>query len=342
MKKIIISTLFLSLVLFSAINTTGVRKKIYIVPPGGYENDRLFTLSNDWLNRDDVNKVWVDLKNALAKKGYHIQTVKMGQNISDGEALITCGILHAHLNTFMHYRNSGKKVIAMLFEPRTIEPHSYNKASYPYYTTVLTMYDEDVEKVSNCKKLHYPQPILTMREQKSFQEKKLCTMINSNKSSHHKGSLYPERIKAVKFFCNRHPNDFTFYGQGWDKNIWRCYGGGVKCKSDILINFKFSICYDNTSDAGYLTEKIFDCLEAGCVPIYLGCPNVTDYVPTECFIDMRKFSSYDELYDFVKNMSEEEHQKYLDAIQAFFASEKAHKFSSEYFVETVCKALDIE
>jgi len=256
-KKGLIFVLFLSLGLLSAIHSNGLRKKIYIVPPQGYEDDRLFTLSNDWLNRDMVNQIWVDLKNGLAKRGYHIQTIRLGKNIFDGEALITCGVFPQHGKMFMNYRNAGKKVIGMLWEPKTIEPRWYNKAFYCYYDSILTMYDDDVRDISNCKKLHYPQPLLTMREQKSFQEKKLCTMINGSKSSRNKNSLYPERIKAVKFFCNNHPEDFIFYGQGWNKNAWCCYAGGVKTKSDTLINFRFAICYDNTIIGNCNTSILF-------------------------------------------------------------------------------------
>ena len=47
-----------------------------------------------------------------------------------------------------------------------------------------------------------------------------------------------------------------------------------------------------------VSEKIFDCFAAGNVPIYWGASNVTDYIPEDCFIDMRSFSSFEELYQF--------------------------------------------
>ena len=41
--------------------------------------------------------------------------------------------------------------------------------------------------------------------------------------------------------------------------------------------------------AGYISEKIFDCFFAGTVPLYLGAPDIEDYIPADTFIDLRQF-----------------------------------------------------
>ena len=338
MKKYVGLYLFLVFGLVSNINA----KRIYIVPPGGYEDGKLFKLSSDWLNRDMVNQIWCDLKAELNRRGHTIQTVRMNANMNSCDALIVCGVFPQYFNIYQRLMGAGKKVVSILFEPKTTEPQSHNRDYYSRFSNVITMYDDDVREVGNCMKLHYAQPNLSMRAPASFAQKRLCTMINSNKSSNYKNSLYGERQNAVRQL-SKHPQDFAFYGQGWKAKKWPCYGGGVKSKSDTLLNFKFCICYDNTSDAnGYITEKIFDSMQAGCVPVYLGAPNITDYVPAECFVDKRNFDSYEDLYHFMKNMSEEEYQKYIDNIQAFYNSEKAAKFSGAYFAKTVCEALGVE
>ena len=82
-------------------------------------------------------------------------------------------------------------------------------------------------------------------------------------------------------------------------------------------------------------SKIFDCFFAGCVPVYLGAPNITDYIPSDCFIDKRKFSTYDELYHYLTNITEEEYDEYLNSIKNFLKSDEATKFSAEYFVKVI-------
>jgi hypothetical protein len=36
---------------------------------------------------------------------------------------------------------------------------------------------------------------------------------------------------------------------------------------------------ENSITRDYVTEKVYDGLMAGCVPIYLGAPNIDDYIP---------------------------------------------------------------
>lgn len=41
-------------------------------------------------------------------------------------------------------------------------------------------------------------------------------------------------------------------------------------KIAYLRQFKFNLCPENTNNKGYVTEKIFEAIKAGCVPIYWG------------------------------------------------------------------------
>ena len=41
-------------------------------------------------------------------------------------------------------------------------------------------------------------------------------------------------------------------------------------KIAYLRQFRFNLCPENTNNRGYVTEKIFEAIKAGCVPIYLG------------------------------------------------------------------------
>jgi hypothetical protein len=86
---------------------------------------------------------------------------------------------------------------------------------------------------------------------------------------------------------------------------------------------------------GYITEKIFDAMCAGCVPVYWGASNITDHIPAECFIDRRQFASHEELYTFMKGMSGKDYLRYQEAIRAFLSSPGVRPFSAEAFAETV-------
>lgn len=73
----------------------------------------------------------------------------------------------------------------------------------------------------------------------------------------------------------------------------------VDDKIKTISNYKFSLCFENTSFPGFITEKIIDCFKAGTIPIYLGTPDITKFIPADTFIDMRKFKSMEKLLSFL-------------------------------------------
>jgi alpha(1,3/1,4) fucosyltransferase len=52
----------------------------------------------------------------------------------------------------------------------------------------------------------------------------------------------------------------------------------------ILGNYKFCICFENVSYPHYLTEKLYNAMKAGVVPIYWGDPNCVKIYNPESFI----------------------------------------------------------
>jgi hypothetical protein len=58
----------------------------------------------------------------------------------------------------------------------------------------------------------------------------------------------------------------------------------IENKADALRDYKFNVCIENLQHPNWFTEKLIDCLRTGTVPIYWGCPNISDYFNTEGFI----------------------------------------------------------
>jgi hypothetical protein len=68
------------------------------------------------------------------------------------------------------------------------------------------------------------------------------------------------------------------------KDQWR------PSKLDIIRSYPFTIAFENSIAEDYVTEKFWDPLVAGSVPVYLGAPNVGDRAPGErCYIDARDY-----------------------------------------------------
>jgi alpha-1,3-fucosyltransferase 10 len=54
--------------------------------------------------------------------------------------------------------------------------------------------------------------------------------------------------------------------------------------------YKFTLALENSIAPDYVTEKFFEPLMAGSVPVYLGAPNADDFAPGDrCFVDASHF-----------------------------------------------------
>ena len=169
-----------------------------------------------------------------------------------------------------------------------------------------------------------------------YENRRLLTAITANKKSNYKDELYSEREKAYCYFEKKFPMDFTFYGVGWSKKRHPGYGGCVTDKFEIYHKYRFALCLENTKNIkDYVTEKIFDCLCSGIVPIYGGATNIKEYVPQECYIDYFEFKNLDDLSLFISQMDKETYQKYLDAAQDFLRTDMQKKYSRERYAENI-------
>jgi hypothetical protein len=201
------------------------------------------------------------------------------------------------------------------------------------------------------------------------------TMINGNKLPRvYLDELYTERMRAVAFFGRT--DEIDLYGIGWDVPPYRMgktwmpytlqrahrktqaisqrikpepllqacrrrWRGTVDSKCLTLSKYTFAICFENQILNGWITEKIFDCLSAGTVPIYLGPPDVDEWIPAECYVDMRDFAGYDELRDYLRGLGPTEIEGFREAGREFLASERFYPFSKQAFVDR-CRDLIAE
>jgi len=55
---------------------------------------------------------------------------------------------------------------------------------------------------------------------------------------------------------------------------------------NVFNKYKFVFVCENSVSSGYITEKIFNCLFARCIPIYYGCTETEKFIDKYCFINM--------------------------------------------------------
>jgi hypothetical protein len=230
-----------------------------------------------------------------------------------------------------------EKMVLFMWEPYIRLRKMYNKNLHDCFSKVYTWDDDLVDNVKYFK-FYYPELRPMIPDVVPFEEKKLCTLVSGHVPNLEKyprkypGELYSHRVRAIEFFEKVGEKSFEFYGRNWPSDSYASYRGPLSDKIHTMKNYRFSICYENCRDAkGYISEKIFDCFAAGNVPVYWGAPNVTDYIPKDCFIDRRDFATLDDLYAFLKTMSKEDYAEYLERIRNYLQSEKAQVYSRENF-----------
>ena len=75
---------------------------------------------------------------------------------------------------------------------------------------------------------------------------------------------------------------------------------GIETKISEYVKYKFVIAFENAIDEDYVTEKFYDPLIAGSVPVYFGAPNIEEFAPGDhCFVDVRQYDSPKSLAEFI-------------------------------------------
>jgi alpha-1,3-fucosyltransferase 10 len=88
---------------------------------------------------------------------------------------------------------------------------------------------------------------------------------------------------------------------------------GPQTKIETIARHKFCFAMENAIEADYVTEKIYDAFLAGTVPIYLGAPNVDEFVPANSYIDATAFASARDLAAYLQHLIEtpQEYEAYF-------------------------------
>lgn len=196
-------------------------------------------------------------------------------------------------------------------------------------------------------------------------DRRFLVMINMNKLPRlSKYELFTERMRAVEYFSRT--DDIDLYGIGWDKasvrmgrtrlpymckrmeiaaKNWldrvhpdpllvaarKVFKGELETKWETLANYDFVLCFENTALPGWLTEKLFENLRVGTIPIYWGATDIGSLVPADCYIDMREFAGYPELHKYLKSLDRKAIMAYREAGRAFLESPKFAPFSRQAF-----------
>ena len=112
-------------------------------------------------------------------------------------------------------------------------------------------------------------------------------------------------------------SDVTVYGVGWD--VYDGHHPRIKvghslhrsqdplASIQILEKYTFAIIVENTDADGYVSEKIYDAFIAGTIPLYYSGNTVgTTEIPTDMYIDLRKFPTSADLEACLRGLTDQD------------------------------------
>lgn len=328
--------------------------RIYIDPSYPvFNQDKLFDLSDPLLNRDDQLLPFHRLREHLRLRGKSVHTADYllsrdpGTKVRSG--YFSLGILNNYERIAREDRATLKAFVIM--EPPVVAPHLYQ--ALPELTSAFErVYVHNVDgdgyslagvQQEKLRRLYWPLPYGKVLEPWWSQRDRMQRIVVIN-GSHRPVSFdreqYSTRIDAMTALAPLAALDL--FGRGWERwwsrearwmPYWRnrgtlmsIYKGACVSKFEVLQRYKFCLCFENMAMNGYITEKLFDCLYAGTIPLYLGAPDILRYVPENVFIDCRKYRSWNEMWDEVKNMPASRVDSMRDAGRQFLGSELVRPF----------------
>ena len=86
------------------------------------------------------------------------------------------------------------------------------------------------------------------------------------------------------------------------------------CKIELLKNYRWNICFENSITDGYVTEKLLEAKVAGCIPIYYGPFYANRDFNDSCYINYYNYNSCESLLEDVMKI-DRDYNKLISLIQ---------------------------
>ncbi|MGR3814519.1 MAG: glycosyltransferase family 10 domain-containing protein [Cognatishimia activa] len=181
-----------------------------------------------------------------------------------------------YVNDTVHFRPSfgtRAKVSLLVMEPRAIHGRHLDrlqKSSSRFYK-IFSHNEEFLSKCHNAEMLAFGTTWVPDWQELKIKKTKNMSLIASKKASLEGHALRHEMVDWLK----ESQIDFE------------ALGGAYKAfdrKSDGLAPFRFSVVIENVRERNYFTEKLLDAIFCETVPIYWGCPNISDFFDTSAMM----------------------------------------------------------
>jgi hypothetical protein len=206
--------------------------------------------------------------------------------------------------TSTHYRlnwGTRAKVSLIMGEPKVVHAkhHALLRLTHHRFHRVLTFNQPLVDRLPNARFLPYGTTWVPDWQDLDLGKRKMCSLIASAKRDTDGHKL---RHDIVGHCAGR--TEVEVMGRGYQP---------FDRKSEGLAPYRYSVVIENTREQNYFSEKLIDAILCDTVPIYWGCPNLSDFIAPAGMIIC---NSADEIKTALNQMSQDDYANRLPALQA--------------------------
>jgi Glycosyltransferase family 10 (fucosyltransferase) C-term/Fucosyltransferase, N-terminal len=176
------------------------------------------------------------------------------------------------------HKHPGQKWVAWSAESDVNYPHLRNRAFMARFDLTMTYrLDSDVP-VTYIDEWIYGQ--LRRPPVPKTENATAVIFLSSTRESSGRSSYIAELMKYIRV---------DSYGK-WKPNRVLEQDTGRETKLDTIARYKFNLAFENSLSQDYVSEKFFDSLIAGSVPVYLGASTIETFAPSDhCYINVNEF-----------------------------------------------------
>jgi len=149
----------------------------------------------------------------------------------------------------------------------------------------------------------------------------LATYFNRGQLVPSKNNPSLEKLRSEIAMAGHRINKLDIFGRGWPLGFSKGetrQGSWALAKYKILANYHFNLCFENTVYPYYCSEKIWQAIYCGCLPIYFGQNTIYEDFPKNSFIDYTDYGTPKALFDKVDKMTDDEFaERYNKCLNVF-------------------------
>lgn len=239
----------------------------------------------------------------------HIHEPTVMKWVKDGSGLIDF-FVDDHCRTDI---GTGKRKVAMLIEPRSIQPEMYEWMEY-HYNDFDILFTHDLELLQHCIN---SRPINFMNWYESFDvpKTKNISMVCSSK-------VMCDEHRQRQALANILGDKVDHYGT-FKTGKWADY---YECRAEYC----FEVVVDNYWHGFWASEKLANALASKTVPIYLGGDHLPRDINPQGIIKARDIYEIPLMVDMVLTHPLKYYQMRIDAINENYEAIQKHKVFEDW------------